>query len=89
MIANFSLPKPIISIDVSPNGEFLISVFANSREINVWHNLVDILPWASSLEKQVRFVSPLKWTHVSDRRRYYLKDTLKVSGNAVLLGFRD
>lgn len=78
LIANLEVERPIISLDVSPNGEFLITVFSNSREINIWHNLVEILPWASPLKRMVPFVSPIKWTDVEDRKRYYLNNSIKV-----------
>lgn len=77
MIANLVLDRPIVSIDSSPNGDFLISVFANSKEINLWHNLVDILPWTSPIPRPVSFVSPIKRTDIEDRKRYYLNDHIK------------
>ncbi|KAL4477996.1 hypothetical protein ABPG72_013404 [Tetrahymena utriculariae] len=77
IIANLEVERPIISLDNSPSGEFLITVFANSREINIWHNLVEILPWASPLKKTVKFVSPIKHTDVEDRKRYYLNNSIK------------
>lgn len=78
LIANLVLPKPIVSLDSSPNGDFLITAFANSREINLWHNLVDILPWTSPLPRKIEFISPIKRTQDEDRKRYYLSDTIKV-----------
>ncbi|EAS07174.2 Utp21 specific WD40 associated domain protein (macronuclear) [Tetrahymena thermophila SB210] len=77
IIANLEVERPIISLDNSPSGEFLITVFANSREINIWHNLVEILPWASPLKKTVKFVSPIKHTDIEDRKRYYLNNSIK------------
>lgn len=77
LIANLEVERPIVSLDNSPNGEFLITVFANSREINIWHNLVEILPWASPHKKTVKFVSPIKRTDIEDRKRYYLNNSIK------------
>jgi len=32
-------------MDISQDGELIATCFENSREINLWHNLVYMRPW--------------------------------------------
>lgn len=59
MICNIETEKPVVTLDVSPDGELLASSFANSREINLWHNLVLLRPSSSQVAVKVRFQSKI------------------------------
>ena len=44
--------KPIISMDLSNDGEILATAFVNSKEINLWHNLIYMKPWTKGSHPQ-------------------------------------
>ncbi len=48
LICNILLKDFIISMDISPDGEILATAFANSKEINLWHNLIYMTPWGNN-----------------------------------------
>lgn len=44
-INSISLDHAIQTMDISQDGELIATCFENSREINLWHNLVYMRPW--------------------------------------------
>lgn len=46
-------------MDISNDGELVASCFENSKEINLWHNLVYMKPWGLDGGK-VTFESEIK-----------------------------
>ena len=57
ILCNLELKRPIVSLDISPEGDMLATSFANSREIQLWHNLIDSVPGNEERKQKLVFAT--------------------------------
>lgn len=75
IVNNLKLKNPIVSMDFDPSGEFLVSAFANSKELFIWSNRIGKELMGDEEEIPIKFVSQIKkreWGH--SRARYLSKN---------------
>lgn len=73
LINDISLQKPIMTFDISDDGEMLASAFLDSKEINLWHILIGTKPWGNKEKMDLRFQSIIHDVSSSNREKYYGK----------------
>eukprot|EP00331_Platyophrya_macrostoma_P012474 CAMPEP_0176428690 /NCGR_PEP_ID=MMETSP0127-20121128/13292_1 /TAXON_ID=938130 /ORGANISM="Platyophrya macrostoma, Strain WH" /LENGTH=878 /DNA_ID=CAMNT_0017810405 /DNA_START=330 /DNA_END=2966 /DNA_ORIENTATION=+ len=79
IICSISLKQPIVSMDIDPTGEFLATVFLNSKEICLWNNNIGRVPVGDEKEIELRFMSEIKQTTSNNERSKYFS-LVKVEG---------
>lgn len=71
LINDIVLTKPIISFDISFDGEMLASAFLDSKEINLWHILIGVKPWGNNSLIPLRFQSKINDVSCNNRQKFY------------------
>jgi U3 small nucleolar RNA-associated protein 21 len=74
IVNNLKLKAPILSLDFDPSGDFLVTAFANSKEIFIWTNKIgrEIMGGAEPIE--TKFVSKLNQKEWGTGRKKYFKN---------------
>lgn len=71
LINDIHLQKPIITFDISPDGEMLASAFLDCKEVNLWHVMIGMRPWGNEVEIALRFQSNIHDVSNKTRLKYY------------------
>lgn len=78
LIYNFQSNRIIHTLDVSADGQYVATAFQGSREIQLWHNMIEMSSFSSLDLQAVPFQSEVQKTFANDRVRFYAKDRQKV-----------
>jgi U3 small nucleolar RNA-associated protein 21 len=79
VVCAIQLKQPIVSMDIDPTGEFLATVFLNSREICLWNNNIGRVAIGDEKEIDMKFMSEIKHTTSNNERSKYFS-LVKVEG---------
>lgn len=71
LINDIILTKPVISFDISFDGEMLASAFLDSKEINLWHIMIGVKPWGNNSVIPLRFQSKINDVSSNCREKFY------------------
>lgn len=71
IVCTIQLKQPIVSMDIDPTGEFLATVFLNSKEICLWNNNIGRVPIGDEKEIEVKFMSDIKHSTSNNERSKY------------------
>jgi len=73
LINNLKVKAPVTSLDFDPSGDFLVTSFANSKEIFIWTNKIGKDLMGGEDEIPVKFVSDIKMKEWGHKRKKFME----------------